>query len=92
MSFYDNLISQLVVCPRCSGYGFLPTPPDIKKIETCPECNSAGVFLNKKDRICLFSLPTYIDSKSRRQLSLIKKSFVLIIAVIFLLIFLILKS
>ena len=74
MSFFDNLVNQIIVCPRCGGYGFLPPPPDIKKIENCPECNTAGVFLNKKNQIFLFSLPTYLDSKTRRRLSLFKKN------------------
>jgi hypothetical protein len=86
MSFYDNLLNQIVVCPRCNGYGFLPPPPDIKKIENCPECNIAGVFLNKQDRIFLFSLPTYLDSKSRRRISLIKKSLVASLIILILII------
>jgi len=84
MSQIDNLLNQMIVCPRCGGYGFLPPPPDIKKIENCPECNAAGVFLNKKDRIFLFSLPTFLDAKKRRQISLLKK-FIFAFIVIFIL-------
>lgn len=87
MSFFDNLVNQIIVCPRCSGYGFLPPPPDIKKIENCPECNTAGVFLNKKNQIFLFSLPTYLDAKKRRQISLFKK-ILFAFAVIFILLIL----
>lgn len=92
MSFFDNLINQLIVCPRCSGYGFLPPPPDIKKLENCPECNAAGVFLNKKNQIFLFSLPTYLNSASRRRLSLIKKSLIVLLFILILIILLIINS
>lgn len=86
MSPFDNLVNQIIVCPRCSGYGFLPPPPDIKKIENCPECNTAGVFLNKKNQIFLFSLPTFVDTKKRRQISLFKKILLAIAIIVTLLI------
>ncbi len=55
MSFEPASPINVIVCPQCQGKG-------------CPACDGLGVYATMDNQTIAFSLPGFIDLKTRQQL------------------------
>lgn len=73
--------SQITVCPVCSGWGTLESPPK-GKTAVCKECYGQGVSVVQSESVYVWNAPSFVDYASRTRLSVLKISAALLVVLI----------